>query len=227
MIEHLKWAFQHAQESYRRDLELFWPTVGSRGFTEQNQVHRFCKAAEKVLLDPVATYLEMPFRKKNDDEGSKDHLDGLIVNLVTGRPAIVLIEAKRITEGGYDHAYKEIAEDVARLREEDRISHLCMECIRHHNRFPVIDVYFVYLADVWVGNKVRSGEVLKRWPDPHPDKSICKGWEKGTFLVSDPVYRDRNAEGKEVRYHLLLAIAPWKYVFGHDRDLRPVSLLPQ
>ena len=98
MIGQLTRAFHRVADAYRRNLSVFWPTVGSRGFTEHNQVHQFCKEAERVLPSPVATYLEVPF-------GGSDRLDGLVVNLIEEHPALVLLEAKRIKEGGYDKAY--------------------------------------------------------------------------------------------------------------------------
>ena len=207
MIGQLTRTFHRVADSYRRDLSVFWPTVGSRGFTEQNQIHQFCKEAERVLPSPVATYVEVPF-------GGRDRLDGLVVNLNEEHPALVLLEAKRIKEGGYNSAYSQIAEDVKRMEDKGRVLEICKRIISA-DHFGVVYIYMACLADVWVGNTKRSAEVVELWCDAA--WPLCVGWEDGTFLASGPVYHGMSARGKDVEYRLLLGIGPEKFIFEPGR----------
>lgn len=214
MIGQLTRAFHRVADSYRRNLSVFWPTVESRGFTEQNQVHQFCKEAEHVLPSPVATYLEVPF-------GGSDRLDGIVVNLIEEHPALVLLEAKRIKEGGYTSAYSEIDSDIKRLEDEERIQSICGR-IMSPAYFATVHIYMVCLADVWVGNTKRSAEVVERWCDSA--SPICTGWEGGTFLASGPVYHSVNDKGRDVDYRLLLGTGPDKFIFEPEQPLRRVAI---
>lgn len=208
MNEYLIRTFHRVADAYRRNLSLFWPTVGDRGFTEQNQVHQFCKEAEKVLPSPVATYLEVPF-------GGNDRLDGIIVNLTEEHPALILVEAKRIKQSGYTAADDAIKRDVARLKDENRITSLTTRIV-NPLYFDKVYIYMAFIADVWVGGTPTSKKVVNQWCDD--TSPTCKGWEGGTFIASGPIHAD--PYNADCYYHLLLGIGPVKYVLNSKGNLQ-------
>ena len=200
MKERITRAFNQMATSYKNNLGIFWPTVGSRGITEANQVHEFCKAFESIDIGSFS-YLEVPF-------GERGRIDGVIIDPTETKPKLILIEAKRIKENGYNKAYESIKGDVKRLIEtkvdddKDGIFDLA-ERADDSMRRNGIDVYFVYLADVWIGNKRGSFNVIPTWES----KSLFNCWRECEMFVSDPVYESGGE--KRVEYRLLMAASYW------------------
>jgi len=194
MSDFLEDAFSKMAKTYKRNLEQFWPTIGSRGITEANQTHEFCKALETTLPSPAFSYLEVPF-------GDKGWIDGVIVNVMNDNLRLIFVETKRIKENGYGAAYKSITSDAKRLVETPATFLANRKDLKQYKK---IEVILVYLADVWVGNKKRSNEVIGIWESC---SLFPSGWEGCKSFISDPVYQSQNDKGNEVKYHLLMVTA--------------------
>lgn len=182
--------FLNGGELFKKSLEVFWPTVNRRGFTEANMVLHFISGIRELFTNKILTTLiEVPFY-------GKDRLDGLVLLKSELSLELILIEAKRIKENNYDSAYQSIKRDVRRMLEIRRIADICNRI--QDSNFRKVQIYPVYLSDVWIGNKSRSMEVIPYW----------KGEESPIFENWITECNKNMWQNGKVTYNQLLAIGP-------------------
>lgn len=181
-------SFKKTNQDFSKSINLIWPTVGSRGFTESNLVQSFlfyCKSMFNAI-----TYSEVPF-------GGKSRVDGIAFVDFTNTAHILIIEAKRIKENQYNNAYDEIKKDTSRMLETARIINI-LERI-NKKEINSVAVQPLFIADVWVGNKKRSEEVKEIW-ESKDKNSLFPGWRTD---FSDVLW---HSESGKVKYHQMLAV---------------------
>src|SRR5574344_2028180 len=188
-IEDIISSFKKTNEDFSKSINLIWPTVGSRGFTESNLVQSFlfyCKSMFNAI-----TYSEVPF-------GGKSRVDGIAFIDFTNTAPMLIIEAKRIKENQYNNAYDEIKKDTNRMLENARI----IDILERINKKEIcsVSVQPLFIADVWIGNKKRSEDVKAIWESKENQNSLFPGWRTA---FSDVLW---HSEYSKAKYHQMLAI---------------------
>jgi hypothetical protein len=198
-------AFNRTAESYRSGMLAFYPTVGSRGVNEINQVHSFLLGLRETLAktgEQVVTWLESPFLKSSG-ECKRDRLDGVAYSL--DHKILFLLEAKRIKQGrgrdgilNAETAVDEIYRDAERLCERTRIDTFCERL--PISDLPSVNVVRMVLADIWLNEKEHMKLAYQRWLS---GSAFPGDWQGGLFEASRSLY-----EGTDSAYRLLLAVHP-------------------
>lgn len=205
----IKSAFDKGNSFFKESLNVFWPTVGSRGFTEANQVLSFLTGVNNVFDKSVISVLmEVPF----GNISSLSWIDGLALIKLndTQRNILFLIEAKRIKENGYDHAYGSIKRDIKRYSDEDMICDFLKHSFEER---PITEVTVVpiYLGDLWLRKKIRSSEAKRKWLK-EADSLFPTDWKA---YQSDILWGNANTNSDYIR---LLAIGSNKSFKFNNSD---------
>ena len=165
--------FEEYKGRYQSIFSMMYPARGSGGFTERNQTCNFCTAY--LTINPSSTvWYEFPF-------GKGKHYDAVIVD--EGNKRILVVEAKRITNGNVDAKKKSINEDIDRIQKaasdwEDRFQAIVDA--------DVCDFYGVILADVWKekDNTEELGDTLDSILDKTADyQSLNLNLPSGTRML--------------------------------------------
>ncbi len=181
---------------YVNVLSKFYPTVGNRGFTEENLTVACGNAFAKRFPEAVIWY-EFPFVTKPTDSF---HVDLAI--FIPEERHLVLVESKRFSERGKD---KECTRDFKRISDPENIVALLKEYSKHNegivNKYDKVTACI--LADVWTESKFKW-EVYKQWCD----KNFFYNNERdihvnGKYYIEDFNDIDQLGVGKN-NYHMLM-----------------------
>lgn len=187
---------EEIKEHYVNVLSKFYPTVGSRGFTEENLTVAFGNAFAKRFQEAVIWY-EFPFVTKPTDSF---HVDLAI--FIPEERHLVLVESKRFSERGKDN---ECTRDFKRISDPENIVALLKEYSKHNegivNKYDKVTACI--LADVWTESKFKR-EVYDQWFKKNffnnDERDIHVG---GEYYIEDFKEIDRLGEGKD-NYHMLM-----------------------
>lgn len=203
--EALKSAFCNTAREYQHGMAAFYPTVGSRGINEANQVHTFLISLRTVLAesgDRTVTWLESPFLKVSG-ECKRDRVDGAAYSPLL--KVLCLIEAKRIKQGrgrdgvlNSEKALGQIRQDAERLSDPLRIA-------TFRERLPSVEVVSVtvariVLADIWLNSEQHMIDAHAQW---RAGGAFPADWADGIFEDSGAIYAGGSSE-----YRLLIAVHP-------------------
>lgn len=142
---------------YVNVLSKFYPTVGSRGFTEVNLTVACGNAFAKTCSEAVIWY-ELPFTKEPKD---KFHVDLAI--FIPKERHLVLVESKRFSESG---KVKECTDNLKRISDPWNIRELLKVHSKHNE--GLVDKYKTVtaciLADVWTeSERTFKQKVYDQW----------------------------------------------------------------
>ena len=178
---------------YVNVLSKFYPTVGSRGFTERNLTVAFGNAFAKRCPEAVIWY-EFPFV-------NSFHVDLAI--FIPEERHLVLVESKRFSGSGKD---KECTRDFKRISDPENIGALLKEYSKHNegivNKYDTVTACI--LADVWTESKFKN-EVHKQWCD----KNFFYNNERdihvnGKYYMENFKDINRLGENIENKYYMLM-----------------------
>lgn len=182
---------------YVNVLSKFYPTVGSRGFMEENLTIAFGNAFAKSCPEAVIWY-ELPFTKEPKD---RFHVDLAI--LIPDEKHLVLVESKRFSESG---KVKECTNNLKRISDPGNIRELLKVHSKHNE--GLVDKYKTVtaciLADVWTESKFKR-EVYDQWHNKNffdnDDRDVHVG---GEYYIND--FDDIDGLGESIKnnYHMLM-----------------------
>lgn len=195
--------FDQTANIYNEQMNTFYPTIGSRGINEANQILIFLSSFRAIQpAENIATWTEMPF--VNEAKG-RSRLDGLA--WLMQENSLILIEAKRIKQGktigklNTEKAKEEIIRDAKRMSDKNRIKFSFQrDVINSKTR-----IYRVMLGDIWINKDPKMRESMKGWLNGNIFPS---DWKRGTFLSKKIVFPDSDDS-----YYLLLAMHPCPIIF--------------
>lgn len=146
---------EEIKRHYVNVLSEFYPTVESRGFTEENLTVAFGNAFAKRCPEAVIWY-ELPFVTKSTD---RFHIDLAI--LIPKEKRLVLVESKRFS---VSKKVKECTRDFKRISDPENIRELLDKYSEHNkgivNKYDMVTACI--LADVWTESKFKT-EVHDQW----------------------------------------------------------------
>jgi|GEM_PF-3104889 hypothetical protein len=190
-------ALKKLQKNYPKSLNEFYPGYGDgNGIPERNLTYQFV-SAYLSLNKSAHGFFEVPF--KNDDE-EVNHYDAIIID----KPALIIIEAKRLFNRGKAKSIENDVRKIMRKRFHNQIRN-------NINNFIPKRIYGLILAeawprkfdtglgDWWKGSKVN--ETYKNWVKDR----VCgnmRDWKRNAIEIS---YEDMNekGEGKTDTFHIL------------------------
>jgi hypothetical protein len=140
MEDLLRNSFDSFIREYECIFQRYYPSHGSTGFMEANQVHLFVKSLCNLQIDAFS-WLEAPLEKVGR---SYPRIDAVI--FIPSQEAVVFIEAKRINNP--NSKINEIYKDMDRLLISHNRNH-----VMGKRKFDVKHQYIVCLADVWLETK--------------------------------------------------------------------------
>lgn len=181
---------------YVNVLREFYPTVGNRGFTEENLTVAFGNAFAERCPEAVIWY-ELPFVTKSTD---RFHIDLAI--LIPKEGHIVLVESKRFS---VSKKVKECTDNLKRISDPKNIKKVLGAYSKHNkgivNKYDKVTACI--LADVWTESKFKR-EVYDQWFKKNffnnDERDIHVG---GEYYIEDFKEIDRLGEGKD-NYHMLM-----------------------
>ena len=195
--EFFKGILEEIKGHYVNVLSEFYPTVESRGFTEENLTVAFGNAFAKRCPKAVIWY-ELPFTKEPKD---KFHVDLAILIPKEGR--LVLVESKRFSESG---KVKECTNNFKRISAPGNIREL-LKVYNEHNK-GIVNKYDTVtaciLADVWTESKFKR-EVYDQWRDGiffnNNERDIHVD---GEYYIENFNDINRLGENTKKNYHMLM-----------------------
>ena len=189
---------EEIKQHYVNVLSEFYPTVGNRGFTEENLTVAFGNAFAKGCPGAVIWY-ELPFVKESTD---RFHVDLAI--LIPKERHLVLVESKRFSGSG---KVKECTDNLKRISDPGNIKAVLDKYSEEHNK-GLVDKYdkvtACILADVWTESKFKT-EVYDQWRD----KKFFDNNERGIHVDGEYYIEDFNdinrlGENTKKNYHMLM-----------------------
>ena len=199
--EFFKRILEEIKGHYVNVLSEFYPTVESRGFTEENLTVAFGNAFAKRCPEAVIWY-ELPFVTKSTD---RFHIDLAILIPEEGR--LVLVESKRFS---VSKKVNECTRDFKRISDPKNIEAVLGEYSKDNeginegivNKYDKVTACI--LADVWTESKFKR-EVYDQWRDGiffnNNERDIHVD---GEYYIEDFNDIDRLGENTKKNYHMLM-----------------------
>ncbi|MGZ5501835.1 MAG: hypothetical protein ACXWEW_11860 [Nitrososphaeraceae archaeon] len=189
-------AFQNMHKRYESVLDVFKPSRGVIGFTEQNLVHNYMNALDNLLGDDCIEWAEFPW-----GVDGRLHIDGFVFS--KKKRAIFYIEAKRLR---LPQQVSKLNNDINKIidyynTEENFIEELS----KHINDDPKNYMhYLITIADIWHEKKWQP-IFTEAWKTKKlPDKFIEQEYLSAFINIADS---SAIASNSRPNYNFLFAIA--------------------